>query len=110
MSDAYQAVYDATRSKLGNCDIGSAVENAFREASLSHYADMAYRALSSAASEYERAAAVFKPRLFIDGNQWCALYGENLQEGVAGFGDSPASAMWDFDKNWSAKLPGKGQP
>ena len=28
-----------------------------------------------------------------DGDQWCALYGENLQEGVAGFGRTPAEAM-----------------
>lgn len=28
-----------------------------------------------------------------DGDQWCALYGENLQEGIAGFGDTPYNAM-----------------
>jgi hypothetical protein len=32
------------------------------------------------------------------------LYGDNLQDGVGGFGDSPAEAMADFDKNWHAKL------
>jgi hypothetical protein len=42
--------------------------------------------------------------VFIDGDKWCALYGENLQDGVAGFGDSPALAMADFNKNWSAKI------
>ena len=36
-----------------------------------------------------------------------ALYGSNLQEGVAGFGDSPADAMWDFDRNWSTKIAAK---
>lgn len=46
----------------------------------------------------------YKPRLFIDGNQWCALLGENLQDGVAGFGSSPEKAYWDFDKNWCADL------
>lgn len=35
----------------------------------------------------------------------CALYGDNLQDGVAGFGDSPALAMSDFDKSWISKLP-----
>ncbi|MCW0104448.1 hypothetical protein [Burkholderia pseudomallei] len=35
---------------------------------------------------------------------WCALYGPNLMEGVCGFGDSPAEAMADFDKNWLAKI------
>lgn len=29
---------------------------------------------------------------------------ENLQDGVAGFGDSPELAAWNFDKAWCAKL------
>ena len=52
-----------------------------------------------------RYSVLMRPRLTIDGNQWCALYGENLQDGVAGFGDSPAAAMEDFDRAWIAKLP-----
>ena len=56
-------------------------------------------------SEHERPCVLWKPSLTIDGNQWCALYGENLQDGVAGFGDSPADAMNDFDRNYVAKLP-----
>jgi|SRR3990172_1780501 len=39
----------------------------------------------------------------LDGNKWCALYGENLQEGIAGFGDSPDESMLNFDKEWFAK-------
>lgn len=42
----------------------------------------------------------YKPQLSIDGDMWCALYGENLQDGVAGFGKSPQLAMDDFDKNF----------
>jgi hypothetical protein len=48
---------------------------------------------------------LYRPRLSIDGNQWCALYGEDLQNGVAGFGKSPALAYADFDKAWAEKLP-----
>ena len=51
-----------------------------------------------------RVSFILKPRLSIDGNQWCALYGESLQDGVAGFGDSPDEAYRDFDKNWYMKL------
>lgn len=40
-----------------------------------------------------------------DGNKWCVLLGGNLQDGVAGFGDSPDLASYDFDRNWCAKLP-----
>ena len=47
-----------------------------------------------------------RPTLSIDGNQWCALYGDNLQDGVAGFGDSPDAAMREFDKAWHQNLKG----
>lgn len=30
-----------------------------------------------------------------DGNKWCCLIGENLQDGVAGFGDTVAQAIND---------------
>lgn len=48
--------------------------------------------------------SLYRPRVYIDGDKWCALYGENLQDGVAGFGESLAEAMEDFDKNWVKKL------
>ena len=38
-----------------------------------------------------------KPSLQKDGNQWCVLYGDNLQEGIAGFGNSPSLAIADFN-------------
>lgn len=57
-----------------------------------------------AASELMRPSYLYKPRLFIDGNQWCALFGENVQDGVAGFGNSPNEAMYDFDKEWYSPL------
>ena len=71
---------------------------------ISFAADQASIAVISAAAEHARPSVLFRPTLSIDGNQWCALYGESLQCGVAGFGDSPANAMWDFDRNWNAKL------
>ncbi len=39
----------------------------------------------------------FTPRLFIDGNMWCALYGDDLQVGIAGFGETPHKAVMAFD-------------
>ena len=60
--------------------------------------------------EHCRPSVLYRPRLFIDGNQWCALYGENLQDGVAGFGDSPALAMLDWERNWSKRLPATSCP
>ena len=58
-----------------------------------------------AAGEASRPSVLYRPTLSIDGNQWCALYGVNLQDGVGGFGDSPDAAMRNFDKTWAAKLP-----
>ena len=50
--------------------------------------------------EMQRPSATFKPRVFTDGNAWCALLGEDLQQGVAGFGKSPDKACEDFDVAW----------
>lgn len=36
---------------------------------------------------------------FKDGNQWCYLYGDNIQEGVYGFGETIYEAAFDFYKN-----------
>lgn len=49
-------------------------------------------------------SVLYRPALSVDGNQWCALYGEDLQSGVAGFGDTPELAMVDFNKNWNTPL------
>lgn len=107
MSDSYQAIYDAVRSRISNANIGSAVESALREANLSHYADMASRAAQETAYEAQRPCVLFRPVLSRDGHMWCALYGDDIQNGVAGFGDSPLLAMYDFDVNWVAKLSAK---
>ena len=37
---------------------------------------------------------------FKDGDKWCCLLGDDLQVGIAGFGDSPAEATKEFDKAW----------
>jgi len=74
---------------------------------ISHAAEMARENIRWTLAAYEAPSVMFRPKLFIDGNQWCALYGENLQEGVAGFGDSPAKAMHDFDKNWLLSITAK---
>lgn len=103
--ETYQPIFDAVRSTLSNCDVGQAIESAIRNLSLSHYADMAAEAARCAAAEYERPCVLFRPKMSVDGNQWCALYGDNIQDGVAGFGDSPAHAMREFDKAWVSPLP-----
>lgn len=58
--------------------------------------------------ERKRPCVLFRPSISMDGNMWCALYGDNLQDGVAGFGPSPEAAMADFDTNWRAHITRKG--
>jgi hypothetical protein len=59
-----------------------------------------------------RPSVLFRPSLSIDGDQYCALYGDNLTEGVAGFGDTAELAMADFDRAWremKAPKPSSGR-
>ena len=46
-------------------------------------------------------SVLYKPRLMADGDMWCALYGEDLATGLAGFGKTPAEAMAEFDQRWN---------
>jgi len=48
--------------------------------------------------------AMLKPLIIQDGNQWCVLLGENLQVGIAGFGDSPYLAILDFNRQFTKKI------
>lgn len=107
MPDSYQAIYDAVRSKISGGDIGDAVQRAIHDANLSFYADRAGQRAVEVASEWERPSVLYRPTISRDGNMWCAMLGENLQEGVAGFGESPYLAMLAFDKAFYAKIEAK---
>lgn len=39
-----------------------------------------------------------KPKITKDGDMYCCLYGENLQEGIVGFGETPMKAIYEFNK------------
>lgn len=106
MTDTYQAVYDAVRSRMGSIDVHSACEMAIRNAfdGASHHMVCIAETYRWAAEQQARPSAIYRPEIKIDGNKWMALYGENIQDGVAGFGDSPSEAMAEFDKAWDSKL------
>lgn len=55
---------------------------------------------------------IAQPDVYLDGDKWCALYGTNVQDGIAGFGDSVEAAMKDFDNNWKSKnfIKPRGEP
>lgn len=48
---------------------------------------------------------LMRPTVMPDGDMWCALYGANLMEGVAGFGETPEKAMEAFDAAWHNERP-----
>lgn len=56
--------------------------------------------IRATAIEMVRPFYQLKPKLSRDGNQWRFLYGENLQEGIAGFGETPELAARDFDRDF----------
>jgi len=35
-------------------------------------------------------------KMYKDGNQWCVMAGENIQDGIAGFGSNTWQAISDF--------------
>ena len=104
--DSYQPIYDAVRSRISGGDVGQAMESAMRDAfsMANHHMSCVAQDFMVTADEQRRPSVIFRPALSIDGNQWCALYGDNLQDGVAGFGNSPSAAMHDFDRNWMTNL------
>lgn len=104
----YQAIYDATTRALMGAGgkVSAGVQQAFGEAGGQAYA--AAQAWMGAGYDVgtamTRPSVLYRPRIFINGGMWCALYGENVQDGVAGFGNSPEAAMANFDAAWTAKL------
>lgn len=67
--------------------------------------DHAAQCLAQEISSYHATFfSALKPRLFVDGDMWCALYGENLQEGIAGFGKTPAKALFEFEANMHKEI------
>ncbi len=102
----HQAIYDAVRSKISGGDIGSVFEQVAREAlDISFRAEIVAQEYINAAHESQRPCVLFKPTISLDGDQYCALLGEDLMNGVAGFGKTMAAAMWDFYTNSHKQEP-----
>ena len=50
-----------------------------------------------------RPSTCYKPKISMDGNQFCASVGPNPMEGVYGYGDTVKLAFEDFDREWNEK-------
>jgi len=73
----------------------------------SHESNALYNQMASIITQESDFSLVsqLKARVFPDGNQWCVLYGDNIQEGVCGFGDTPYLAVVDFNNQWYKSKP-----
>lgn len=60
-------------------------------------------------SDMRRPFVLLSANMVLEGNQWCAFYGD-FRTGVAGFGDSPDADSRDFDKKWYEKLSTNAAP
>jgi hypothetical protein len=68
----------------------------------SYYARMAFvQEVGIIGHEATRPSRIMRPRVYKDGNKWCALYGGDLMMGVVGFGGTPEEACKDFDAEWN---------
>jgi len=98
MSDSYQAIYDAVRSRISNGDVGSALERvASQSLDVSHAKALLQEQIWHVGSEMTRPSVLHRPSLSVDGTKWCAMLGDNLMDGLAGFGETPDAAMRAFD-------------
>lgn len=97
--DTYQPIYDAIAA--ATTPGFQAAAQAAQEAAWSH---------ERTAQEMRRPSVLFRPTISMDGNKWCVLYGENLHDGVAGFGDTPEKAMMAFDLAWLNEKAGHPIP
>jgi len=68
-----------------------------------HYETMLFQSKQVAAIEAEEynKFALLKPKIYIDGNQWCVLLGDDIVEGIVGFGDTPYLAILDWNRAWT---------
>jgi hypothetical protein len=86
-------------NKMNNNDSNTLLNHLANQANIIHQTTLA--------TEVEKAEynlfALLKPKFGVDGNQYYVLLGENLQEGVAGFGDTPYKSIldWNAKMNWS---------
>ena len=45
--------------------------------------------------------SIIKPKLYKDGDSWCCLFGDDINVGICGFGDTPYLAILDWNRAWN---------
>jgi len=105
VSDSYQAIYDAVRSRIGSFDGQHLVHEIARNFDCSWQISQVADEFKHTAWAMSRPSVIYKPTLYQDGNAWIALYGEDIATGAVGSGATPSDAMTDFDKRWFEVVP-----
>ena len=103
--ESYTAIYDAVRSRIDPVSSQDILNTIQMQFDVSMHLEIIKQEFCNAAFDMQRPSVLFRPRIFIDEGHWCALYGENIQDGVAAFGTSPNEAMNNFDEAWRDRLP-----
>ena len=67
-----------------------------------HHNDLQHQEkMNNIISEGEYALfAQLRPKIYQDGSKWCVLYGDDMQIGIVGFGETPQKAVMDWNKKW----------
>ena len=98
MSDNYQAVYDAVRSRF-HCSInGDEIANSITSQFFAASQGFLQASWDAQYAEQEKArpSVLFHPILILKNDQWQATYSEF----IFGIGNSPDEAMRAFDTAW----------
>lgn len=102
MSDNYQAVYDAVRSRISSCNVGSIVEEAVRNAfDISYIKPIIQQEICIMLEEMQRPSVLFKPVMaFEEVVKGVFHYTARYNGILMGNGENPDAAMRSFDKFW----------
>lgn len=80
---------------LAMVDLVGKLDEAFGDSMHSIYVEIA-----TTQERLQQPHVLMKAKVYKDGDKWCCLYGDNIEEGVAGFGDTPEEACTHFDNVW----------
>lgn len=93
---------DQKRQVRGPCNTGGSKWEVFMERlEMPQYIQ---NELYEWAKELRRPSFMFQPKLSRDGDLWCVLLGDNLQEGLCAFGVSPEVAFRNFDIEFAKEI------
>lgn len=104
MSDTYQAIFDAVRSRISAAHPGQILEQYLSSCFDSSWQNHAANAFSEFAYAATRPSSYLPVKVLRDGNAWCCSLhwpkDSDLMEQLVAFGDTPDKACLEFDKIW----------